>query len=116
VAEFHDYVTYGQMMAVVERLDERISGLAQEVRGLSADISELRTVLREDSGQMRADMAAMGATLRDEMREMRADIRGNVTEMRADIRHLSGRLFTLHLALWGVVGVGFTLYKLFPNT
>ena len=70
------YVTYGEMMAVVERLDERISGLAQEVRGL------------------RADMA----------------------DMRADIRHLSGRLFTLHLALWGVVGVGFTLYKLFPNT
>jgi hypothetical protein len=55
-------------MAVVDRLDERILGLAQEVR-----------------------------------------------EMRADIRHLSGRLFTLHLALWGVVVVGFTLYKLFPN-
>jgi hypothetical protein len=68
MAEFNDYVTYGQLMAVVDRLDERILGLAQEVR-----------------------------------------------EMRADIRHLSGRLFTLHLALWGVGGVGFTLYKLFPN-
>jgi hypothetical protein len=68
MAEFNDYVTYGQLMAVVDRLDERILGLAQEVRG-----------------------------------------------MRADIRHLSGRLFTLHLALWGVVVVGFTLYKLFPN-
>jgi hypothetical protein len=68
MAEFNDYVTYGQLMAVVDRLDERILGLAQEVR-----------------------------------------------EMRADIRHLSGRLFTLHLALWGVVVVGFTLYKLFPN-
>ena len=55
-------------MAVVDRLDERICGVAQEVR-----------------------------------------------DMRADIRHLSGRLFTLHLALWGVVGLGFTLYKLFPN-
>ena len=52
MAEFNDYVTYGQLMAVVDRLDERILGLAQEVR-----------------------------------------------EMRADIRHLSGRLFTLHLAL-----------------
>jgi len=75
MAESHDYVTYGQMMAVVERLDERISGLAQEVRTLRAEMSE----------------------------------------MRSDIRHLSGRLFTLHLPLWGVVGVGFTLYKLFPN-
>jgi len=68
MAEYHDYVTYGQLMAIVERLDERISSLDR-----------------------------------------------NVTEMRADIRHLSGRLFTLHLAMWGAVGVGFTLYKLFPN-
>ena len=75
MAEFDDYVTYGQLMAVVNRLDERISAVVQEVRGLRADM----------------------------------------TEMRADIRHLSGRLFTLHLALWGVVVVGFTLYKLFPN-
>jgi hypothetical protein len=42
-------------------------------------------------------------------------LRADMTDMRADIRHLSGWLFTLHLALWGVVVVGFTLYKLFPN-
>jgi hypothetical protein len=27
MAEFNDYVTYGQLMAVVDRLDERISGV-----------------------------------------------------------------------------------------
>lgn len=46
LAEYHDYVTYGQMMAVVERLDERISGLAQEVRHLREDFGQMRTDLR----------------------------------------------------------------------
>jgi hypothetical protein len=40
MAEYHDYVTYGQMMAVVKRLDERISGLAQE------DFGQMRTDIR----------------------------------------------------------------------
>ena len=46
MADYHDYVTYGQMMAVVERLDERISGLAQEVRNLREDFGQMRTDLR----------------------------------------------------------------------
>jgi hypothetical protein len=68
MAEQGEPMYHGELRAIIERLDERISSLDR-----------------------------------------------NMTEMRADIRHLSGRLFTLHLAMWGAVGVGFTLYKLFPN-
>ncbi len=43
------------------------------------------------------------------------DMNRNVTETRSDIRMLTRFVMGFYAAIIGVVGVAFTLYKLFPN-
>lgn len=43
------------------------------------------------------------------------DMNRNMTEMRSDIRMLTRFVMGFYGAILAVVGVAFTLYKLFPN-
>lgn len=91
MAEQQNPVTHGELVEIVRRLDDRISTLDTR---MDERISSLEKRIVEQF----------------------ANVNQNLTEMRSDIRMLTRSMIGFYAFIIAAVGVGFTLYKLFPNT
>ena len=91
MAEQQNPVTHGELVEIVRCLDDRISSMD---RNIDERISSMdRNIDKRMSSMDR-----------------------NMTEMRSDIRMLTRFVMGFYGALLAVVGIAFTLYKIFPNT
>lgn len=90
MAEHHEPVLHGELREMINRLDERISGLD---RNMGDRISEIT----------------------DTMKDMRTEMRASQTEIHTDMRQMRNWLIGLYLFILSVATGTVAFYKAFPN-
>ena len=109
MAEEQNPVTHGELVEIVRRLDERISSMD---RNMDDRISSLDRSMDERFQTVSERISSLDRNLSERISNMDR----NMTEMRSDIRMLTRAMIGFYAFIIATVGVGFTLYKLFPNT
>ncbi len=105
MAEEQNPVTHGELVEIVRRLDDRISSMDRRIDDRFESVNE-----RISSLDRRLDERF------ESVNERISSLDRNVTEIRTDLRMLNRFVMGFYGAIIAVVGVAFTLYKLFPNT
>ncbi len=108
MAEEQNPVTHGELVEIVRRLDERISSMDRSM-------DERFQAMGERISHIGRSMDERTSSLEKRMVEQFANVNQNLTEMRSDIRMLTRAMIGFYAFIIATVGVGFTLYKLFPN-
>ncbi len=130
MAEQQNPVTHGELVEIVRRLDDRISSMDRSMddrfQAVNDRISSLERNLDDRFQAVNDRISSMERNIDDRISLMDRhfderissldrNMNQNLTEMRTDIRMLSRFVMGFYGAILAVVGLAFTLYKLFPN-
>ncbi|ETW94008.1 MAG: hypothetical protein ETSY1_36755 [Candidatus Entotheonella factor] len=123
MAEEQNPVTHGELVEIVCRLDDRISSMDRNIddrfQVVNERISSLDRSMDDRFQVVNERISSLDRNLNDRISSIDRrmdDMNQNMTEMRTDIRMLTRFVMGFYGAILAVVGVAFTLYKLFPNT
>ncbi len=112
MAEEQNPVTQGELVEIIRRLDDRISSMD---RNISDRISSMDRRIDERFEAVNERISVMDRHFDERISTLDRNVNQNLTEMRSDIRMLTRAMIGFYAFIIAVVGVGFTLYKLFPN-
>lgn len=115
MAEEQNPVTHGELVEIVRRLDERISSMDRSIDDRFELVNERISSLDRNINDRISGLDRRMDERFEAMGERIASMDRNMTEMRSDIRMLTRAMIGFYAFIIAVVGVGFTLYKLFPN-
>ncbi|PON11335.1 hypothetical protein C2W62_45395 [Candidatus Entotheonella serta] len=116
MAEEQNPVTHGELVEIVRRLDERISSMDRSMDDRFEVINERISSLDRNLNERISHIDRRIDERFEAVNERISAMDRNMTEMRSDIRMLARFVMGFYGAILAVVGVAFTLYKLFPNT
>ncbi|ETW98956.1 MAG: hypothetical protein ETSY1_16765 [Candidatus Entotheonella factor] len=140
MAEQQDPVTHGELVEIVRRLDDRISSMDrsmddrfqvvnERISGMDRRIDERFEAVNDRISSLDRNLndriSSLDRSIDDRfqlvnerissMDRRMDDMNQNLREMRIDIRMLTRFVMGFYGAILAVVGLAFTLYKVFPN-
>ncbi|ETW93838.1 MAG: hypothetical protein ETSY1_37455 [Candidatus Entotheonella factor] len=111
MAEEQNPVTHSELVEIVRRLDDRISTMDRHIDDRFEAVNARFETVNAQFETVNARIEAVD----DRISTLDRNVNQNLTEMRSDIRMLTRAMIGFYAFIIAAVGIGFTLYRLFPN-